>query len=226
MQEIFPILMRCALFAGITSGDLEKLISCLSAACKSLEKGEAALLEGEPARVLGIVLSGSVQVVRDDYYGNRSIMARLSPGDLFAEAFACSGASVMPVSVIAMEPTQVLLIDAQRIMHPCSSACGFHQQLLYNLVRILAAKNLVCNRKIEVTSKRSTRGKLMTYLMLEAQAARSSSFSIPYDRQELADYLEVDRSGLSAEIGRLRREGVLTCEKNRFTLLADPSGNT
>jgi len=145
-------------------------------------------------------------------------MAKLGPSELFAEAFALAGVDLMPVTVMAAEDCEVMLIHVERITHPCSNSCGFHQQMIYNLMRILALKNLACNRKIEVTSKRTTRDKLMAYLMLEAKRAESSSFSIPFDRQELADYLEVDRSGLSSEIGRLRREGVLECERNRFIL--------
>jgi len=125
----------------------------------------------------------------------------------------------MPVNVTASEDSEVLMIDAWRITHSCENACGFHHQLIYNMMRILAVKNLICNQKIEVVSQRSTRDKLMAYLMQQAQKHGSNQFEIPYDRQELADYLEVDRSGLSAEISRLRREGVLLCERNRFTLL-------
>lgn len=218
MKEYSDVLMACPLFAGIAGGELDSLLSCFHAAPLAFGKGDIILAEGDPADRLGVVLSGSVQVIRVDYYGNRSIMGKLAPGDLFAEAFACAGVRAMPVHVVALERTQVLMIRAQKLMHPCDSFCAFHHQLIYNLMRILATKNLVCQQKIEVASRRSTREKLMTYLMLEAKRAKSSSFVIPFDRQELADYLEVDRSGLSTEIGKLRREGVLSCERSRFTL--------
>ena len=123
------------------------------------------------------------------------------------------------VSVVASEPCQVLLIDCQRILRSCANACSFHQQMIFNLMRELATKNIMFHLKVEITSKRSTREKLLAYLMQQAKQAGDSRFDIPFDRQELADYLEVDRSGLSAEIGRLRREGVLTCRKNHFELL-------
>ena len=168
--------------------------------------------------MIGVVLSGMVQVVREDYFGNRSMMAKLGPAEMFAEAFALAGVEGMPVNVVAAENCEVMLIDVSRISRPCAKACGFHQQMIYNLMRILAMKNLACNQKIEVTSKRSTREKLITYLLLQAKRAKKNSFLIPFDRQELADYLEVDRSGLSTEIGKLRREGVIDCEKNRFTI--------
>ena len=123
------------------------------------------------------------------------------------------------VDVVAAEDTEILLLQAQRIIHSCGQACHFHNQMIHNLLQVVARKNLLSNQKIEVMSKRTTREKLMAYLLLEAKRAGGSSFSIPYDRQELADYLEVDRSGLSAEISKLRRENVLLCRKNEFTLL-------
>lgn len=219
MEKYYPVLAGSPLFDGISEEELGTVLDCLGAEAAHYQKGEAILSEGDPAERLGVVLGGAVQVFRMDYYGNRSLMGRLSAGDLFAEAFACAGVGAMPVSVVALEETDALLIRADRMLHSCSSACAFHQRMIYNLMRILALKNLACNQKIEVTSKRSTREKLMTYLMLQAGQAGSSTFNIPFDRQELADYLEVDRSGLSSEIGKLRREGVIASEKNRFTLL-------
>jgi len=218
MQKDLDILMLCPLFFGIRQEDMGAMLSCLHAKQKSFSKGEIILGEGAPADLVGVVLSGAVHVVREDYFGNRSMMAKLGPCDLFAEAFALAGVESMPVNVVAAESCEVILIDISRISRPCAKACGFHQQMIYNLMRILALKNLACNQKIEVTSRRSTREKLMAYLLLQAKRAKSGSFIIPFDRQELADYLEVDRSGLSSEIGKLRREGILDCVKNRFTI--------
>lgn len=218
MQNYLDILAICPLFFGIRQEDMSAMLSCLDAKQRTYSKGEIILGEGAPTNLLGVVLGGTVQVVREDYFGNRSMMAKLGPADLFAEAFALAGVEGMPVNVVAAESCEVMLIDVSRISRPCAKACGFHQQMIYNLMRILALKNLACNQKIEVTSKRSTREKLMAYLLIQAKRAKKSSFIIPFDRQELADYLEVDRSGLSTEIGKLRREGVLDCEKNRFTI--------
>ena len=218
MEKILDILALCPLFFGIRQEDMGAMLSCLGAKQKSFSKGEIILGEGAPAELIGVVLSGMVQVVREDYFGNRSMMAKLGPAEMFAEAFALAGVEGMPVNVVAAENSEVMLIDVSRISRPCAKACGFHQQMIYNLMRILALKNLACNQKIEVVSRRSTREKLMAYLLLQAKRAKKSTFLIPFDRQELADYLEVDRSGLSTEIGKLRREGVIDCEKNRFTI--------
>lgn len=221
MQKFLRVLLRCPLFAGLDERELEAVLACLQANARKYQKGEVIFCEGDAAEKMGIVLSGRVQVVREDYFGNRSIMAKLSAGQLFAEAFACAGNMRMPVNVLADEAAEILLIDAQRVMHTCSNACGFHTRLIYNLMKILAVKNLVCQEKIEVTSRRTTREKLMAYLMICAKKAGSNRFTVPFDRQELADYLEVDRSGLSAEISKLRKEGVLRCERSHFELLKE-----
>lgn len=219
MEKFYPVLRESPLFAGIEEKDLGAMLACLGAKTKSFNKGETILSEGDPADRIGVMLSGSAQIYRLDLNGNRSLMGIAKPCEIFAEAFACADVGTMPVTVSALEDCDALLIDAGRITHACAQACDFHQRMIYNLMRILALKNLACNQKIEVTGKRSTREKLMTYLMLQAKQASSNTFTIPFDRQALADYLEVDRSGLSSEIGKLCREGRIICNKNRFTLL-------
>ncbi len=220
MKKYFAVLRSCPLFRGIAEEDLTAMLGCLGANAARFVKGETILSEGEPVRSIGIVLSGSAQVIQVDYFGNRSIVANLEPSELFAESFACAGVKEMPVQVVAKEEdTAVLWIDPLRITRPCGRDCGFHRTIIDNLLNITATKNLVFQQKVSILSKRTTRDKLMAYLMLQAKKNRKSSFSIPFDRQELADYLGVDRSGLSAEISKLRREGVLRCRRNHFELL-------
>ena len=219
MKKFSEILKKCPLFAGIGEEDLLRMLSCLGATVDTYDKKYTVLAEGYPAKHIGIVLSGSVQVIQIDYYGNRSILSNIGPSEVFAEAFACAEAKSIPVSIIANEPSEIMLIDCQHILHTCQNHCGFHQQLIFNLMKDLATKTILFHQKIDITAKRTTRDKLMTYLMLEAKKAGHASFTIPFDRQELADYLEVDRSGLSAEIGKLKKEGVLDTQKNHFILL-------
>ena len=222
MEKDFPyldVLTGSALFADIQRSDAEAMIGCLGARAERYQSGEAILREGEPADRLGLVLAGRAQVTRTDYDGNRSVLTDVGPGEMFAEAFAFADVPRMPVDVTAVEETNVLLLDAQRITHTCTNACEFHNRLILNLLGVVASKNLAMNRKLEITARRTTREKLLAYLEMQAKAHGSASFTIPFDRQALADYLEVDRSGLSAEIGKLRREGVLESVKNKFTLL-------
>lgn len=219
MKEFNPILERCPLFEGIRLEDLSTMLGCIGGHIASAEKGQILFREGDSATHVGMVLTGAVRMVREDYYGNRSIVAHIRPAELFGETYACAGIQSLPISVVADEDSQVLLMDCRRITTSCSNACVFHSRVIFNLLRLVATKNLVFDQKILITSKRTTREKLMAYLLNEAKLQGSRSFSIPYDRQELADYLEVDRSGLSAEISKLRREGVLESEKNQFVLL-------
>lgn len=219
MKKYMDILRRCALFKQIEDENLLTMLTCLGARIESFDKKYTIFAEGKPAKHIGIVLSGSVQVIRIDYYGNRSILTEVGAGEVFSEAFACAEVESTPVSVIANEPCEIMLLDCSHILHTCKNNCGFHQQLIFNLMKALAMKNIMFHQKLEITSKRSTRDKLMTYLMLQAKKVGSSRFTIPFDRQELADYLEVERSGLSAEISKLRKEGVIKSERNDFELL-------
>ena len=219
MKKFYKILRACPLFDGIYDADLERMLGCLGAKVERFDKKYTIFAEGSPARYIGIVLSGAAQIVSVDYYGNRSILSEIYPSELFGEAFACAEVSALPIDVIANEPCDVILIDSAHILHTCENHCGFHQKIIYNLMRGLARMSLHLHRRIEITSKRSTREKLLAYLAAQARLAGSNDFEIPFDRQGLADYLEVERSGLSVEIGKLRREGVIENQKNRFILL-------
>jgi len=219
MKKYFDVLRQCPLFEQIEDDDLSVMLGCLGAQVEAFDKKYTIIAEGKPAKHIGIMLSGSAQIVQVDYYGNRSIVAGIEKSEVFGEAFACAEVSATPVSVIANEPCEVMLIDCRHILHTCANHCGFHQQLIYNLMKDLAEKNILFHQKISVTAKRSTREKLMAYLLLQSRRAGSSSFDIPFDRQELADYLEVDRSGLSAEISKLRSEGIIESSRKHFELL-------
>lgn len=219
MKQYLKILKKCSLFRDIKEEDLLALLGCLGAKVEHFDKKYTILAEGTAATWIGIMLSGSAQITRVDYDGNRSIVSGIEPSELFGESFACADIPAVPVSIIAGEPCEVMLINCQRILYSCSNACGFHQKMIFNLMKDLATKNMMFHQKLEILSQRSTREKLMTYLALRAKAANSNHFTVPFNRQELADYLEVDRSGLSAEISKLRREGVLESERNEFQLL-------
>ena len=165
------------------------------------------------------MLFGEAESVSYDYCGNRSIINQINSSDLFGEAFACAETKSLPVSIETVERSEVMLIDCSHILHTCSNNCAFHQQMIYNLMKDMAKKTILFHQRIEVTSKRTTRDKLLAYLDIMSKEKNSRSFDIPFDRQELADYLEVERSGLSAEISKLRKEGILESNKKHFKLL-------
>ena len=219
MRKYLEILKKCPLFYKVEEQELLTMLGCLGARVIAFDKKYTVFSEGSEAKFIGIVLSGSVQVVTVDFYGNRNILNNIEAPDMFCEAFACAETQALPVSVIANGPSDVMLIDRNRILHTCSNNCGFHQTLIYNLMKDLAEKTIMFHQRIDITSKRSTRDKLLEYLNQRAKKEGSNSFIIPFNRQELADYLEVDRSGLSVEIGKLRDEGVLISRKNYFELL-------
>ena len=219
MKKYLEILKSCPLFHGIDEEDIVRMLTCLGAKIKAFDKKLTVINEGERPNDIAIVLSGSVQEIRIDYYGNRSILSRAKKADIFAEEFSCAGLSSIPVSFVADQSSEIMTINCDHIMHTCSNNCGFHQQLIYNLMKNLASKSIDFHHRLEVTSQRTTREKLLAYLELKSKELGTQSFDIPYDRQELADYLEVDRSGLSAEISKLRRDGVIECKKNHFVIL-------
>lgn len=219
MKDFFPILEKCALFEGIGPNDLPGMLACLGARVSKVGRNQPLFSEGDAVNFIGILLSGSIRIIKEDFYGDRSIVSTVAPGELFGESFACAGVPSLPVSVVASEDSSVMLLDSRRIGVSCSNACAFHSQMIYNLLKIVATRNLEFNKKLDIMSRRTTREKLMAYLLEEAKRNGSNSFTIPYDRQSLADFLSVERSAMSAEISKLRKEGVLESEKNRFKLL-------
>lgn len=219
MEKYLEVLKKCPLFSDISEDDLLRMLTCLGAKVDFYDKKYTVFAEGKPVKYIGIVLSGAVQLVRVDYYGNRSIIGTAEQSGMFAESFACAETAEMPVSVIASEPSEIMLIDASHILKTCHNGCGFHHRLIYNLMKSLADKTNEFHAKLEITSGRTTRERLMTYLMYIAKKSGSGSFDVPFDRQELADFLEVDRSGLSTEIGKMKKEGLILNRKNHFELL-------
>jgi len=209
------------LFAGVTAAELPPLLQCLQAQRRAVARGETIFAAGDPADRLGIVLSGRVLTVYADMFGGSSILGAMEAGQLFGDAFSCSAERRMPVSVVAQSDGAVLLIGIERILHACGHLCPPHLRLTENLVHILADKYLAQSRKMIHLSGRSTRRKLLSYLSGQMREA-GGPFTVPLNRQELADYLFVDRTGLSAEWNRLLREGLLRPEGARFTLSIPP----
>ena len=209
---------RSQLFDGIGADNLSALLSCLGARRVRLAKGEPLLRTGEKADRFGIVLTGSLAVSTCDADGRRTLVKLIKAPEVVAAAQVLSGADAISVDVEANEDSVVLLLKAARIVTPCENACAFHVRLVRNIMRTLAVKTLELNRKIEILSHRSTQNRLMAYLHSIAQQKGTVEFDIPFDRQQLADYLCVERSALSAEISRLSKLGLVSSRKNHFAL--------
>jgi CRP-like cAMP-binding protein len=218
MRKFIPSLLSCRLFEGIKIAEIEKFLDCLHARARKFEKDAYIFMENDEISAMGIVISGAVHLVRDDFWGNRTIIARIAAGEIFAESFACGKTGRLPLSAIAVEKTEVLFIHAQKISAVCASACPFHTKILNNMIQELAGKNVTLINKIEHITQHSTREKLISYLSSESKASGNSSFDIPFNREELAEFLSVDRSAMSSELGRMKSDGLLTFRKNHFTL--------
>ena len=219
MEKYYGILSECPLFAGITQEEMVEMLSCLDGKITEIAKGNPVFLEGDPARFVGVVLSGAVQIVRDDYYGNRSVLTVVTPGGLFAEAVACAGLDTLPVSAMALQHSSVLLLDCRRVLSCCPNACPFHSRLVHNLLQGIAQKNLTLTQKIRYMSQKTTKEKLMEFLLDQAKQHGSPEFVIPYDRQALADYLGVERSAMSAELSKLKKAGLIESSGSLFRVV-------
>ena len=210
-MEISPCMTSSPLFRDIAPADLASLLDCLDARERAYEKGAWLLRRGEWTDRLGLVLSGTVHILREDFWGSRSIVGLAGPGEIFAESYALAG-EPLEVSVLAASDARVLFLRVETAL----TGCG---QLTRNLTALLAEKNLTLTRKMRHMARRTTREKLLSYLSAQALRSGGPEFDIPMDRQQLADYLAVDRSAMSAALGKLRDEGVLTFRKNHFHLL-------
>ena len=219
MKEYFAVLEKCALFCGITPQELEAMLCCLDVKTRDYTKNQTIMSEGTKALHIGIVLSGEVDIIKEDYFGNRNIVTSVGEAEMFAEAFALSGTELMPVSAVAKSDCRIMLADCKKMISTCTNSCGFHNKLIENLLLATARKNLILNRKLEILSKRTIREKLMTYLLSEAKRKGSDTFTIPFDRQSLADYIGAERSAMSAEISKMQKERLIISDRSRFTIL-------
>lgn len=223
MNEQF--LTQTRLFHNIAPADLRPMLECLGAEQKRFEKSAVIYRAGDIVRAIGLVLSGRVQVENDDFWGNKSVLASIGVGETFAETYAFLPQEPMLVNVVAAEACDVLFLNAEQVIQTCPDACPYHSMLVRNLLMVSAQKNLELSRRSFHTAPKTIRGRVLSYLSFQAAHCGSQAFSIPFNRQQLADYLSVDRSALSNELGKMQREGLLMVTHNRFCLKADHNGN-
>ena len=219
MKKYIPILKRTKLFAGVTDEEIGVMLSCLDARLHTYKKGEYVLRQGEHLNCITVLVDGELHIQRDDYWGNRAIINRIAVGEMFGEAYIAPESGALLNDVVAVEDSAVIFFDVRRIITVCSSACRFHSMVVQNLFFAISEKNRTLVQKLGHISKRTTREKLISYLSEEAKRQNSASFTIPFNRQQLADFLSVDRSAMSNELCKMRDEGLLEFEKNQFKLL-------
>lgn len=218
MKKFIPVLMETKLFDGVAADDIEAMLSCLQATVCIYKKCEHIYRQGDNIHRIAVPVEGSIIIQNFDYWGNRSIINMIGTGEMFGEAYAAPDSGAMTNDVIAAEDCTVMFFDINRILTVCSSACRFHTTVVQNLVFALSEKNRKLMQKLGHMSKRTTREKLISYLSEQARKNGSGSFTIPFNRQQLADFLSVDRSAMSNELCRLRDDGMIEFDKNRFVL--------
>ena len=211
--------VRSPLFAGIDAADFEGMLGCIGYHVKDYQKGEIIALEEENINHVGVVLEGAVDMLKEDVWGNRTMLVRTYPQDIFGETFACGEDALSVVTFAAAENCRVLFLSFCRVMHTCTHACQFHQTLIENMVRLIARKNRELMRKVEVVSKKTLREKILAYLSIQSQAQGSRRFEIPLGRVEWAEYLNADRSALTRELAKMKDEGLIDYQRNSFEIL-------
>ena len=212
------ILQKTTLFLNMSEAEIREMLDCLNARKTTSLKNTMLLHYGDFCDSIGIVLHGTLHITREDFWGNSTLIAQCVPGDIFGETYAMSPNHIFEVNVTAITDSEILFLQLGKILSVCSTACTFHNRLIQNLLQAMASRNYLLSKKIEHITKRSTRDKLLSYLSNESRLAKSADFTIPLNRQQLADYLAVDRSAMSAELCRLRDEGILSFHKNEFHL--------
>lgn len=219
MTKYISTLKRTQLFAGVGDNEISAMLNCLQAQLLTFQKGEYVFREGEHLDKITLLVEGKLLIQKDDFWGNRSIVHAIQVGEMFGESYIAPESGALLNDVIAEENSAVLFFDIHKILTVCPSACKFHAMVIQNLFFAISEKNRKLVQKIGHISKRSTRAKLLSYLSEEAKRQNNSSFSIPFNRQQLADFLSVDRSAMSNELCKMRDEGLLEFDKNKFTLL-------
>lgn len=215
-------LTQTSLFSGISQADLSNLLSCLAAVERRYSKGAVILAEGEPTQWMGLVLEGRAIISCADVWGKSSILGFAEPGSVFGEAYACVPGEALLISVCAAEETRVLFLNVGKLLTVCGNACPFHARLIRNLLTISAGKNLQLSRRIFHTTPKSIRGRLQSYFSECAKKSGSLTFSLPFNRQQLADYLGVDRSAMSSELSKMQRDGLIQVQGGTITMLPQP----
>ena len=212
-------LQKAMLFRGMTDSEIAEALQVLEAHEKRYKKSETLLIAGTITERMGLVLQGSVTIESNDAWGNRTIISHVGNGQVFAETYALLENEPMLVDVTASEDCRVLFLRSGRIQSLNSSLEPWALKYITNLLTISMHKNLILSGRSFHTAPKTIRGRVMAYLNSVSLQKRSREFDIPFDRQQLADYLNLERSALSKELGKMQREGLISCRKNHFSIL-------
>lgn len=219
MKKYLSVLKDSRLFHGVALEEIESVLECLGAGVRTCRKGEYVIRQGETLQELMVLLKGNLYIQREDFWGNRSIVNQISVGEMFGEAYAAPDSEGCFNDVVAMEDSEILYFNMKQLLENGTSSSSFHTRVLRNLYWAIAEKNRQLVQKLGYMSQRTTRDKLISYLSEEARKHNRDTFEIPFNRQQLADYLSVDRSAMSHELCKMKKEGMLEFQKNQFRLM-------
>lgn len=207
------------LFAGISPENRRSMLHCIGHRQRTCPKGEIIVFEEESVRHVGLILSGAVDMVKEDIWGGRTLLLRMGPHELFGETFACGSDSSATVTFVVAEDSEVLFLPFRNVLHTCTHVCDFHYRLIENMVRVIADKNRELLQKVEIISRKTLREKILAYLSRESERQGSRYVELPLGRQELAAYLCADRSALTRELAGMKADGLIDYERNLFRIL-------
>lgn len=219
MEQFYPVIKKCALFRKIGESEFGHLMACLGSQVKSFRGDDYIFFAGDEINMIGIVLSGIVEIMKENLAGNKHIVAFLGPADMFAEGIVCTVKRISPVTVRVKEDAKILFIPYERIIKSCGNTCNFHISLIQNMMVVLGEKNVNLNRKLELLTLKGMREKLASYLINESNERSSNMFQIILNRTELADYLNVSRTSMCRELARMKDEGFIDFYGNSFKLI-------
>lgn len=217
MNKYYNQVKNSSLFYGISDEELRGILECFRARVRTYDSGEVIIRQGERVLNLYMVLEGCVNIEKDSFWGRRIIVSRVNPNENIALAFVAAK-NVSNVDAVAAKKTKLLVLSYEKCTSMCQNACTRHRVLINNMFEILSKENIELIQKIENVSQKSIRDKLLTYLSNEAQRNKSNAFEIGFNRQDLADYLNIDRSAMCFELSKLQKERLISYQKNRFML--------
>lgn len=206
------------LFENISEAELSSMLNCLRAVTKTFQKSEFIFIEGSELKQIGVVIEGTVHMVKEDVWGEKTILATMTNGEIFGESFVCGEFSSSSVSFQAATDCKILCLSFHHVLSACSKSCVYHHKLIENMVTLIAQKNVKLMEKMEILSKKSIRERILTWLSQQSQINGNEKFESPLGRIELADYLCVDRSALTRELSRMKTDGLLDYNKNTFSM--------
>ena len=218
-EEYISIMKSLPLFQNISKQDLTNLLKCLTYSTQTYKKGETISISDTPVKTIGIVLHGCIHMVKEDIWGDKTILALIQKGQIFGETFACGSNFISTVSFLSAQASTVLYLPFHRVMHQCSNSCLFHHMLIENMVKMIADKNVALMKKVEIISQKTLRKRILTFLHIESQHQQTSQITLSMGRIEMAEYLSTDRSALTRELNHMQKEGLIKFNKNTFTLL-------